>query len=246
MSREPRILVLLPFKMEGEEFISYNKNVLFPSGVDIKGLDIGYRAAESFADGGIVMHHMMRAMKQAEEDGYDAVMIGCYLDIGLREGREICDMPVFGVAQVSLHVCAMLGHKIGIITPTIQVKRGVEMNLREWGMEQRCAVRAIGATVEEFLGSRNSEAGKALVDKMVECAVTLIEQDDVNVLTIGCGGTYWAVEAAKEELIRRGYGDVPFVSPHKTAVEVIRALLKFEGLTHSKNQYPFLGGYKEL
>ena len=246
MNKEPKILVLLPFKMEGEEFISYNRDVLFPKGVDIKGLDIGYRAAESFADGGIVMHHMIRAIKQAEQDGYDAVLIGCYLDIGLKEGRELCTMPVFGVSQVSLHVCAMLGHKIGIITPTIQVKRGVEMNLREWGMAHRCAVRAIGATVEEFLGSRNSETGKALVEKMVERGIQLIEQDDVNVLTIGCGGTYWAVEEAKKELIARGYGDVPFVSTHKTAVEVIRALLKFEGLTHSKNQFPYLGGYKEL
>jgi allantoin racemase len=245
MEKEPKILVLLPFRVEGEEFVAYNRDVLFPAGVDIKGLQLGYRAAETFADTGITMREELREMVQAEKDGYDAVVIGCYLDPGLREGRELLNIPVFGVANTSLHVCAMLGYKIGIVTPTVHVKRGVEMNLREWGLDHRCAVRAIGTTVEEFLKERTT-GGNQLVESMVEKAVELIRDEDVNVLTIGCGGTYWAVEAAKRELISRGYGNVPFVSPHKTAVEVVRALLKFKDIKHSKSQYPYLGGYQDL
>jgi allantoin racemase len=79
------------------------------NGVDRGSLDLHYNftvALNSFAPGGV-----LNKMVQADREGYDAAAIGCFLDPALQEAREITNIPIFGLAETSMHMACMLGSK---------------------------------------------------------------------------------------------------------------------------------------
>lgn len=53
----------------------------------------------------------------AERNGdCDAMLIGCFLDPGLRAAREISNVPVYGGGEASLLLCQFLARRFGIAT----------------------------------------------------------------------------------------------------------------------------------
>ena len=79
------------------------------NGVDRGSLDLHFNftvALNSFAPGGV-----LDKMIQADRQGYDAAAIGCFLDPALQEAREVTDIPIFGLAETSMHMACMLGTK---------------------------------------------------------------------------------------------------------------------------------------
>jgi len=59
---------------------------------------------------------MVEGYVQAEREGYDAVIIGCYGDPGLEIARAIVNIPMIGVGESSRVMCKYLGATlIGVI-----------------------------------------------------------------------------------------------------------------------------------
>jgi allantoin racemase len=54
----------------------------------------------------------------AERDGFDAVIIHCFIDPGLRAARERVRIPIVGPGEVTLKAAASLNGKIGMVTPS--------------------------------------------------------------------------------------------------------------------------------
>lgn len=71
---------------------------------------IASRAAYAIAG-----HAALDAWANAPGD-FDAVVLACFGDPGLDALREICPVPVVGMADASLMVAAQLGARIGIVT----------------------------------------------------------------------------------------------------------------------------------
>ncbi len=59
---------------------------------------------------------MMQNFFIAQEQGFDAIAIGCFADPCLQEAREVLDIPVLGIAQTSLLCAQMLGAKASVVT----------------------------------------------------------------------------------------------------------------------------------
>ena len=51
---------------------------------------------------------------EAQREGFDAVVTTCTLDAGVREARELVDIPVIAPAETSLHYASLLGNKLGV------------------------------------------------------------------------------------------------------------------------------------
>lgn len=80
------------------------------SGVDSGSLALDYDAVvelNSMAPGG-VLHKAI----QAEAEGYDVFAIGCMLDPGLLQARELVKIPVVSLGETTLLISCMLGHKV--------------------------------------------------------------------------------------------------------------------------------------
>lgn len=55
-------------------------------------------------------------MRRAEEEGYDAFVIGCTLDVGLAEGKSLMEMPVVGISETAYHMAMTLGRMFAVVT----------------------------------------------------------------------------------------------------------------------------------
>jgi allantoin racemase len=105
------------------------------NGVDRGSLDLHYNftvALNSFAPGGV-----LNKMVQAEREGFDAAAIGCFLDPGLQEAREITNIPIFGLAETSMHMACMLGTKFSGIAFSDKQAQYYDSVARGYGLEDR-------------------------------------------------------------------------------------------------------------
>ena len=92
--------------------------------------------------------NMVENVIQAEREGYDASLIGCYYDPGLIEAKGATDYPVVGVAQSAMLLAQMVGRKFACMTLTDMAVPLLEQNIRTAGLEAL-------ATQQASAGSQN-------------------------------------------------------------------------------------------
>ncbi len=79
---------------------------------------------------------LMEEIVQAEKDGFDGVMIGCFFDPCLWQGREAVDIPVVGPGESSMLMACMMGYRFATICIHADVKPCIDAILdryRLWG-----------------------------------------------------------------------------------------------------------------
>ena len=180
----------------------------------------------------VAIHDIIEKTVDAERDGYDAVVIGCFYDPGLREARELVKIPVVGVCEASLSVASMISAgKFSILVGRRKWIPKMADTARNYGFEPRIASwRVLNLTVpdmrdkEKTLNAIMRESRKAIEDDMAESIV------------LGCTGMMGQAIKAQEEL------GVPILDPVLMGLKVaeLRATLwKRFGISHSK-----IGGYE--
>jgi len=73
-------------------------------------------------------------MLKAEKEGYDAFVIGCTLDSGLEEGREMLSIPVVGISQTSYYLAAMLGELFATVTTSDYFSEKYRQMVEHYGL----------------------------------------------------------------------------------------------------------------
>jgi allantoin racemase len=75
----------------------------------------------------------------AEEQGYDAFVIGHFQDAGLYEARSVVDIPVLALGESSMLYGCTLGQRSGIVTINRRYISWFQHQIRKYGLEQRVA-----------------------------------------------------------------------------------------------------------
>jgi allantoin racemase len=60
---------------------------------------------------------LLKSVRLAEEDGFDAVMLGCASEPGLRAARNAASIPIVGPLGAALHIGGLLGRRLSILCP---------------------------------------------------------------------------------------------------------------------------------
>jgi allantoin racemase len=162
---------------------------------------------------------------QAEAEGYDAQILGCFGDPGLDGFREILTTPMVGPCEASMHVACQLGHKFGIVTVLDSIVAPLHKLARIAGLDSRVAtVVAVDIPVLELHdGSYDTVLGG--------CRTALAAGADT--LILGCMSMAFlgVAEQLSEEL------GVPVINPARAALKSAELLVS-SGLTHSKRAFP--------
>lgn len=119
----------------------------------IGGLADQYRYLE-YLESGEVMENVQTAMKQ----GYDAFLIGNIADPGLRECREIANIPVLGLCETSLHLACMMGANFSLVTINEKFTPRIVENVRRYRLE------GMLAGVQQMKVDRIADLGIAFSD----------------------------------------------------------------------------------
>lgn len=160
---------------------------------------------------------------------YDAAVVGCFGDPGLRPARELLDLPVIGPCEATVHTATQVADRftwLTILDATVSKSRA---KAHELGMAEKCvSVRSVDAPVETI-----SHDSSALVDRMVQTGREAIEEDDAEALIPGCMSLGFM---QVHDDVERQLG-VPLIDPVAVSLEQAATWAR-HGIAQSPATYP--------
>ena len=176
----------------------------------------GPLAIESSYDEAMCAPGVLELVKKANEEKYDAVILACFSDPALEQAREISDILVTGIEEISLHVAAMLGSKFTVLTMT---------DKRVPSKGSLASVRPLGMSVAEIEADE-----KRACAQILKVAKEAAEKDGAEVIVLGCAGM-----AGYADVVRSDLG-MEVIDPSSLALKVTEALVA-AGMKQSKRGY---------
>jgi allantoin racemase len=116
-----RILVIIPIITE--DFIKGTRERVEPyvradTEVDFVNIDYGTASIESEYDKALAAPFVIKKVEWAEQQGYDAVVISCMGDPGLKGAKQAVSIPVVGPGEAARQIAPILGEKVARVYPT--------------------------------------------------------------------------------------------------------------------------------
>jgi allantoin racemase len=229
-----RILYISPVKVDDAHFERDVEACARPGNVvDAIGLARGPRHVEYHYYETLVLTDVVHTIAEAERQGYDAAVIGCFYDFGLQEGREIAErMVVTAPCEASCLLAASLGSTFSII-----------VGRRKWIPQMRATVGAYGlaSRLASFrtldLGVLDYHADEAETERrFVAAGRRAIEEDGAEAIVLGCTASAGFFARLQEIL------GAPVIDAAIAAVKQAEHLIELRdrfGWSHSK-----IGGYE--
>jgi allantoin racemase len=160
------LFVDIPSGEENSETGAFYKTVLVPllrRNLDLvkqKDTEVTFRFSNWGVDGmdpnfyGVYEHLNSRipfyAAAHAEEEGFDAVMLGCFGDPMIWEIRQAINIPVVSPGESSMLLASLMGYKFGVVAIHPLNIIGQEHKINKYGLRERLAgIRAIPETSEQ-------------------------------------------------------------------------------------------------
>ena len=134
----------------------------------------------------------------AEMDKSDGIVIACYSDHStIYALRELGDIPVIGIAEASMYVACMLGHRFSVVTTGEAWEPLLWDAVRQYGLEQRCAsVRSTRMAVLDLEAATPERTNQLILEESRRA----LEEDDAEVICLGCAGMTGLDKELEQEL----------------------------------------------
>jgi allantoin racemase len=172
--------------------------------------------------------YVLQAVRQAENDGVDAVVLDCMVDPVLRAARETVKIPVLAPGLSGLTVASLLGARIAVIG----MKNGqqvLEEHIRAYGFSHRiCSMHVVDAPPADLIESQPYCLD--IINREIDAALA---QHRAEVILFGCTAMSGYIDDLKAK-----YG-LPIIEPMACAINMAITLVTM-GLSHSKSCYESL------
>lgn len=136
----------------------------------------------------------------------DAYVVGCFSDPGLAAAQEEFDVPVFGIAESSIHVALQISPSVGIIAG---LEKAIPRHQVYW--EKLGATPNIVDEVACGRGVLDLESEEAFRDVLE--AGTALKAAGAQVLVLGCAGMVEMADRLAQDL------GIPVVEPCRAALQ---------------------------
>lgn len=207
-----RILYIHPIAGVDHELEDYLQKVKGPdSELSMAALDRAPQHLEYYYYGALAQADLVHRALQAEREGYDAAILGCFYDPGLREAREVVQHTVImAPAESSLHIASMLGHRFSILVGRRKWIPGMLENVIRYGLAPRLAsFRPVGLGVLDF------HRDPALTARRLEEeARRAVDEDGAEVIVLGCTMQYGFFRELQNKL------GIPVIDPLVASVRM--------------------------
>ena len=151
--------------------------------LEVTSFTEGIRHMRYYSYASLAVPKILKIIKKAEKENFDAAIIGCFYDPGLREAREIAEkLMVTAPAEASMHIAVTLGQRFSIIVNRTKNIPLMRENVIKYGFQDHLAsFQPIGMGVLEL--QMDPEETKR---RIVQAAEKAIEQDGAEVIILGC------------------------------------------------------------
>jgi len=153
----------------------------------------------------------------------DAIVLAGFGRVGIDALKEALSVPVVSIAESSMAVASLLGHRFTTLTMLQQFVPYQQDLVRYYGFEAKCAsVRAINVNVEECVTDR-ARTLRELTGQIRH----IVSEDRAEVVILACAGLC-GYDAELSEL-----AGIPVLDPVAVGVKMAESLVGL-GLSHSK------------
>jgi len=198
--------------------------------IEVVHLDKGPASIESEFDESLAAPDILNKVIEAEERGFDGIIIDCFGDPAVKAAREIVDIPVVGAAEPSMLFACSLGQRFSVVTVLENVIPMIENIAKVLGVYEKLAsVRSVNIPVLEL--HDRDKLKSALYEEMLKA----IKEDNAHVLILGCTGMMGVANDLHEMLKKDGY-DVPVIDPAAASIKFLEALIGL-GVKQSRLTY---------
>jgi allantoin racemase len=173
------------------------------------------------------------AFREAERQGYHAVVPLGMLDLGVDGGRSAVDIPVIGPLQATLHVAAEVGDRFGVVCYHPSAIPRHRAQTQAYGMENWIAGRRASGYYVQHVEANKEQ----MIESFLAAARDLIEKDGAEVI-IPQGITQCPVQMNPKWLSEQL--GVPVVEGIGAPIRMA-ALLVSLGLKHSRVRWQKAG-----
>ncbi len=206
-------------------------NELTPDHVDVTVIEADGPGPTSIESAVEEYWCVVGSMKTAHriQSEFDALVIGCFGDPGIRALRELLSIPVVGPAEATIHTAAMVADRFTWLTILEETAPMSYEQAHEHHLSDRCvSVRSVDAPVESI-----DHGDDDLVERMVREGKAAVEEDGAEALFPGCMSLSFA---QRHDEIEERVG-VPFLDPASIALEQAAAWAR-HGVAQSAKTYP--------
>jgi allantoin racemase len=157
----------------------------------------------------LVTRGIMRAVRMAAEEGFDALAIGCFYDTALHDAREISGgMIITAPCNASCEIAASLSNRFGIIIGRRKWESQMKRTVVEYGHAERLAgFYDVGLGVDDF------QKDHAETNRRLLAAGRRAVEEGAESLILGC-----TMEIGFYKEIERELG-VPVIDPSIAALK---------------------------
>jgi len=190
--------------------------------VDIENffLEMGPASIENETDIERCLPGLLAMGKRVTSAGWQALVINCMCDPGIRELRTESKIPVFGPAETSMHTIAAAGGRFSVLDVVSEGREMVERQVATYGLRAHyVSHHAIHVPVLELF----TEPARTLA--ALERAALAALSDGADTLLLGCTGLAEMARLLRVALDVRGRHP-SVVEPLLTSVRVARVLLE--------------------
>lgn len=158
---------------------------------------------------------------EAEKAGFDAVIVGCCYDPGVRVSRELVDIPVIGPLEATMQMAPYYGHEYVLVTDHHKAVPYLRDMVRLYGEDAHCRkVDCIDWWVTDMIQDTAGVARDA-----VAAADKIRREAEADVCILGCT----IISASHEKAIMEGTPrDVAILNPNTMALKMAQSLAELK------------------
>lgn len=179
---------------------------------------------ETYEDGVKAALGMIQLVRE-NEDKFDAFVIACHCDPNLDAMKEITRKLVVGIGESSMKIASMLGHRFSVLSDNKHSIPNKEALVRKYHLQD--ALASVRAPEDDTQDLSNEE-------KFLRIAKAALEEDNTEVLVLGCAGMTGLGMTLQERL------NVPVLDGIVCALIIASGLVKYGVSTSKVRRYnPF-------
>jgi len=213
---------------EAERRKKIANDIVLNSTVEILGVDSGPLTIENCVEEAFAASSYLSKIYSLQ-NAYDAFIIGCFGDPGLRAARELVDKLVVGPAESTLHLAAQLADEFIVVSPLESTVILTKHMIKSYGFSEKVtAVVPANIPVAEFVNNRE-EASR----KLAETILNAVKEEGGDAVILGCMSMGYALvdEILGEKM------DLPVINPVKVSLKTAEMMLSLN-LKQSTKSFP--------
>jgi len=158
---------------------------------------------------------------EAEKEGFDAAVVGCFDDWGIKEARAVVNIPLIGPGLSSMLFACQLGSKFAVIVANMPgIVPHIEEQIRLYGLQDRLIPNGVVNDIHDFgdTWTKSFADPQFAAVGVVERSKELVERG-ADVIVVGCCGIGPFCSAAGLYKIDVGDRNIPIVDAQMIAMK---------------------------